>query len=474
MKKYMLIALAVLFAGGAVEVHAQSFLKKVGKAIEKEVEKGVEHGINRLKGSRSQTAPAQEQSQAQSQPQPQAASVIRTSSMAPTMGATEPAEYAKTGKINNHEWVDLGLPSGTLWATCNVDAATPEQPGKHYAWGEVATKSSYAASNSKYYNKAADDVAGDKTSDVATAKWGSGWRMPTKAEFDELVRYCNRRYVQKNGRWGEELTSVFNKKSIFLPATGSKEGTSLHEASGCGMYWTSTPQKDQWNNGAHNYHFGAALGEMGVGERSEGFAVRPVAATNNLISTPSQGETNGHPWVDLGLPSGTKWATCNVGATASEQPGLFFSWGEVTPITDKTSSKNKTSGRWVSGIAGSTTYDAATAHWGEGWRMPNKRQFQELLDNCTFEWTYLGRTRGCKVISKINGNYIFLPASGRITSSSSDPYPDQLHQIARYWASTPLQDSHYYDADRFMCASNFVGIGVEERKYGFSIRPITQ
>ena len=71
MKKYMLIALAVLFAGGAVEVPAQSFLKKVGKAIEKEVEKGVEHGINRLKGSRSQTAPAQEQSQAQSQPQPQ-------------------------------------------------------------------------------------------------------------------------------------------------------------------------------------------------------------------------------------------------------------------------------------------------------------------------------------------------------------------------------------------------------------------
>lgn len=491
MKKILLMMLAVLLSGGMVEANAQSFLKKVGKAIEKEVEKGVEDGIqkglNRLKGSPAKESPAQAQPEPEAPQAPQAAPAAQPAkqpaaaqsapsggSIAPTVGLTQPQEYAKRGKVNNHEWVDLGLPSGTLWATCNVDATAPAQPGRHYAWGEVATKSSYDAANSKYYKKSAQDVSGNKASDVATAKWGSGWRMPTKAEFDELVYYCNWDYVQEGGRWGAKLTSTRNKESIFLPATGSKDGAVLDEGSTCGMYWTSTPLQDQWNTGAHQYHFGGALGEMGVGERSSGYAVRPVAVAKNMVSTPHQGETNGHQWVDLGLPSGTKWATCNVGATATEQHGLYFSWGEVTPITDKESSKNKTSGRWVSGIAGSTTYDAAAALWGEGWRIPTKTQFQELVDNCTFEWTYLGRIRGCKATSKINGNYIFLPAAGQINSSSSDPYPSSMHQLGRYWASTPSKDSHYYDADAILVSESIVVVGTHERRIGLAIRPVTK
>ena len=483
--------LAVLLSGGMVEANAQSFLKKVGKAIEKEVEKGVEDGIqkglNRLKGSPAKESPAQAQPEPEAPQAPQAAPAAQPAkqpaaaqsarsggSIAPTMGLTQPQEYAKRGKVNNHEWVDLGLPSGTLWATCNVDATAPAQPGRHYAWGEVAVKSSYVASNSKYYKKSADDVAGNKASDVATAKWGSGWRMPTKAEFDELVHYCNWSYVQKGGRWGAQLSSRVNDQSIFLPATGSKEGTSLQEASGCGMYWTSTPLDDQMNNGAHEYHFGGALGEMGVAERSYGFAVRPVAATKNMISTPSQGELNGHQWVDLGLPSGTKWATCNVGAASSEHHGEYFAWAEVTPILDKESPKTKARGKWMSGIAGSTSYDAATAHWGEGWRMPTKTHFQELLDNCTFEWTYLGRSLGCKVTSKINGNYIFLPAAGRMPSHPTYPYPSDLNQTARYWASTPSKDSHYINADGFLCVEKYIGTTLQDRKDGYPIRPITQ
>lgn len=488
MKKYLLIAFALLLSASVVDANAQGFLKKVGKAIERGVTKGVERGIEKgaeksvnkgvdqLKGSISSRPAAQQQAQtAQPDSAAQAPAPVSKArqSIVPTIGATQP-QFALTGKQGNHEWVDLGLPSGTLWATCNVDAAAPEQPGKHYAWGEVAVKSSYVASNSKYYKKSADDVAGNKASDVATAKWGSGWRMPTKAEFDELVHYCNWSYVQKGGRWGAQLSSSVNDQSIFLPATGSKEGTSLQEASGCGMYWTSTPLDDQMNNGAHEYHFGGALGEMGVAERSYGFAVRPVAATKNMISTPSQGELNGHQWVDLGLPSGTKWATCNVGATSSEDHGEYFAWAEVTPILDKESPKTKARGKWMSGIAGSTSYDAATAHWGEGWRMPTKTHFQELLDNCTFEWTYLGRSLGCKVTSKINGNYIFLPAAGRMPSHPTYPYPSDLNQTARYWASTPSKDSHYINADGFLCVEKYIGTTLQDRKDGYPIRPITQ
>lgn len=136
----------------------------------------------------------------------------------------------------------------------------------------------------------------------------------------------------KNGRWGAEFTSPKTKNTLFLPATGSKEGTSLHKASGCGMYWTSTPyQKEGYYNGAHEYHFGGALGEMGIAERYYGYAVRPV--TNYTVKTeiPSSGEINGYKWVDLGLPSGLKWATYNLGSKAVDQDGSHYAWGETIP-----------------------------------------------------------------------------------------------------------------------------------------------
>ncbi len=391
----------------------------------------------------------------------------------PTAGQSQ-AKITSSGKLNNHEWVDLGLPSGTRWATCNIDATSPSQPGRHYAWGEIATKGSYVAENSKYNKKDVDDFSGNKSCDVAAAKWGSGWRMPTKAEFDELLHYCNWRYVQKDGRWGALISSTVNDKSIFLPATGYKDGTSTHEASGCGMYWTSTPLKNQYNSGAHEYHFGGGLGEMGVSERSYGYAVRAVVDNKDMVNTPSQGETNGHKWVDLGLPSGTKWATCNVGATSSEHHGEYYAWAEITPILDKTSPKNGVRGKWMSGIATSATYDVATAQWGEGWRMPSKADFQELLDNCTWEWTYLDRIRGCKVTSKINGNYIFLPAAGVIYPNSTYPYPDDLGNVGRYWASTPSNDSHNINADGILCTQKFVGHGTQDRRNGFPIRPVVK
>ncbi len=478
MKRYLFVTFTLLFAIGAGQVEAQSFLKKMGKAIEKEVGKTVENKLNQLKEKsqpkQTEEQPAQEAAQpSHANATAKAAPAAKNKLVTPTIVESQ-ANYAQSGTLNNHEWVDLGLPSGTRWATCNVDAATPSQPGKHYAWGEIATKSSYTTANNKFYKKPADDFSGDKTKDVAAAKWGNGWRTPTRAEFDELVFYCNWKYVQKGGRWGAEISSPLNGKSIFLPATGMKDGTSLQETSGCGMYWTATPLSDQWNSGAHEYHFGGALGEMGVSERSYGYAVRPVTDNPDMINTPSQGETNGHQWVDLGLPSGTKWATCNVGAASSEHTGEYYAWAEVTPILDKQSPKNKTRGKWMSGIAGSTKYDAATAQWGEGWRIPSKAQFQELLDHCTWEWTSLGRMKGCKVTSKINGNYIFLPASGHIGSASIYNYPNGLNDLTYYSASTPSNDSYYYKADGFMLSKRNVGTSLIDRKDGYPIRPVTK
>lgn len=485
MKKYIISVFALL-AVCSVEMSAQNLLNRIGKAIEKEVEKEVgkevqkrinqfKKDVNKQEQQAAEAAPAAEQTPEQAPAAGQAAASVpvkKNKAIVPVVIEEQTNDAPVSGSMNGYEWVDLGLPSGTLWASCNVGASKPSQSGSLYAWGETSTKSSYTQENSAFYGKETSDFSADKSKDVAAAKWGEGWRMPTREEFDELLFYCNWKYVQRDGRWGSELSSTINNQSIFLPVTGYKDGSKHEDASGNGMYWTSTPQDNQWNNGCHVYQFGGALGEMSASERSYGLAVRPVADNKSMIDIPSQGETDGYQWVDLGLPSGRKWATRNVGAATSEHLGDFFAWAEVTPVLDKESKKNKTRGKWMSGIGGSTSYDAAAANWGEAWKMPTKADFQELMENCTWEWTSLGRVKGCKATSKINGNYIFFPAAGIMHPNSSYAYPDDRAKSACYWASTPSEDQHYLNADAFMMIKNYINTAVKDRREGYPIRPV--
>lgn len=274
MRRKIFIALALILSVNIADVGAQSFLKKMKESVEKEVKTKVEQEwekrVNGKKGKQQEQTQT-EQKQDSKSSSSQASSQEQKAKKTTSVGSNGPV----TGKVNGHEWVDLGLPSGTRWATCNVDATSPEKPGKHYAWGETVTKASYTEATSKFYQKSASDISG-KANDVATLKWGEAWRTPTKKEFEELLDYCDWKYVQKNGRWGVQLTSIKNKQSIFLPATGSMDGTKLDEPNGCGMYWTSTPYNERGNCCSHEYHFGAALGEMGFSVRYYGYAIRPV------------------------------------------------------------------------------------------------------------------------------------------------------------------------------------------------------
>lgn len=510
MKKLSFIALALLLSVGTAEVSAQSFLKKLSNTVKKEVEKQVTNevkkqvskGIDKLTDGKQEEQPQQQQEQAaqqaatqqtvqpqqaapaqaqaaQPQAQPQAQAAPHEKQKRPSDGVQEAAtiddtfEYGPiTGDVGGHKWVDMGLPSGTRWAVTNLDAAAPEQPGKHYAWGEIASKTSYTTATSKQNGKDIDDISGNKTYDAAAAKWGSSWRMPTEREFSELVFYCNWKYVQKGGRWGVEFTNYKNGNTLFLPATGSKDGTATHEASGCGMYWTSTPYKDAKNNGAHEYHFGAALGEMGIGERYYGFAIRPVTSYDVKIEIPSSGEINGHKWVDLGLPSGTKWATCDVGSESVDDISEHYSWGEVITYFDESGKKNKMSGKQSGDIAGNPTYDVARAKWGGSWRLPTEEEFKELIDNCTFEHTRVGRRLGMKVTSKTNGNYIFLPASGNCRNRTYDR-PNDIDKIANYWTSTPARGDYHYEAYGFCILKTSYYMTTFDRNAGASIRPVS-
>ena len=145
--------------------------------------------------------------------------------------------------------------------------------------------------------------------------------------------------------------------------------------------------------------------------------------------------------MDLGLPSGLKWATYNVGATSAEQLGRLFKWGEIYDIYDKRP-KNNLSKKPIRDIQGNPAYDAARANWGETWRLPSEEDFQELLDNCTIAFAYICGTRGFKLTSKINGKYIFLPEAGH-DSTGNETWHGIGWKHCVYWSSTS-KDLYYY------------------------------
>ena len=157
------------------------------------------------------------------------------------------AARATTGVHNGHEWVDLGL--SVLWATCNVGASSPSDYGNYYAWGETDTKSSYTEENSKTYSVDLPDISGNPKYDAATANWGSGWRMPTKAEFEELVDKCDLEWTIQDGRRGLRVTGL-NGNSVFLPAAGRRNEIYYGVGKGC-EYWGSTSKGGSTNDAFH-------------------------------------------------------------------------------------------------------------------------------------------------------------------------------------------------------------------------------
>lgn len=164
-------------------------------------------------------------------------------------------ETMNRGTTNGHEWVDLGLPSGVKWATCNVGASNPSDYGDYYAWGETTTKSQYEVTNcfdlvecSLHYGDPEHTEWGvykldgdtvltpDSGHDAARENWGGTWRMPTEEELKELIDCCNWEWSQKGGTNGFLVTGP-KGNSIFLPAAGYRGAFVGGEG---GNYWSSS------------------------------------------------------------------------------------------------------------------------------------------------------------------------------------------------------------------------------------------
>ncbi|MBR6775667.1 MAG: DUF1566 domain-containing protein [Bacteroidales bacterium] len=487
----------------------------------------------------------------------------------------EEGEVLYSGSINGYKYIDLGLPSGLKWATCNVGASSPEDYGDYFALGETETKSEYTESNSLTYGLTISELqsqgyidgSGNLTPshDAATANWGGSWRMPTKAELEELIDECTWTWTAQGGKKGHKVTGP-NGNSIFLPAAGHRVGSSFYNAGEDGFYWSSTPY-ESGSIYAYFLHFLSDNQYVGCVNRDNGYTVRPVSGvqlptvtTNDVTNITSSSATcggnvtfdggfditargvcwstnpnptindnktsdgngtgsftssitgltanityyvrayatnekgtsygeqrsfttldpptiNGHEYVDLGLPSGLKWATCNVGASSPEDYGDYFAWGETETKSEYTESNSLTYGLTISELqsqgyidgSGNLTpsHDAATANWGGSWRMPTKVELEELYNECTWTWKTQNGVKGYKVTGP-NGNHIFLPAAGwrRGTSLYSDG------GNGSYWSSTPGDD--YDGAYGLSFGGGFDSVSTCFRDGGETVRPVSE
>ena len=499
------------------------------------------------------------------------------------------------------DYVDLGLPSGTLWATRNVGAANPEDYGDYFAWGETAPKETYTWSNytlcdgsewsmTKYEPTAFwrhDELELEPIDDAADNNWDVSWCMPSEGQVMELINSCSWQFTQKNGVNGSLVTGP-NGNTIFLPATGYRSNSSLSRAGTSGYYWSSTVKYNEekyafyltcYSNTANcmAYYPGRSagltvrpvrrpfadvpplfikqrdldLGEVPIGVTrtdeltiinntdedltltvavDEPFSLKEeediamdltieipagsIAAVTVEFTTDAPGDFNGHvtfqspafaggekvipvharaindvaqhQYVDLGLPSGTLWATCNIGASSPEECGDYFAWGETMPKDYYAWSSYKwnissTIGYELTKYCLEDLYgcggfvdgkeeldpadDAAYVNWGPQWRMPTMEQFEEMYNKCALSWKQQNGVYGM-LFTGPNGRSMFLPVTG--LRVGCERYYSSYE--GNCWSRTCYNDSRnaiyfsYYSEDWYM----FYG----KRCYGLPVRPV--
>lgn len=220
------------------------------------------------------------------------------------------------------------------------------------------------------------------------------------------------------------------------------------------------------------------------GSKPRSNQAKPSSSSRNVVKiSEPDGYINGHGYVDLGLPSGTKWATCNIGAISPEQHGDYFAWGETNGFNNGKTETSWSTYKWCNGSSKSLTKyntekkrgivdnkteldledDAAYVNWGAEWRMPSIEQFWELIDHryTSTMATKLRGLDGLKIKSKKNGHSLFLPLAD---FSSTD------HGI--YW-SRSLSDFESCDACYLVFDLGFPpGSNCMYRYLGHSVRPV--
>lgn len=243
------------------------------------------------------------------------------------------------GTDNEFEYVDLGLPSGLRWATCNIGATEPLELGTIFSFQEIDWDLlELLAANlevTEYLNPNLKDNAlyFDPTKeDPAQKIMGGNWRMPTREDFDELAAYCSILQGWIGDVYGVSIIGP-NGNTIFAPATGLYvKGHNLAEIDRAqvGAYWSRTSYEVDADS-FPGFFAGTFTEEEILSEKMPyfmGMAIRAVSDPCNREATGNDGSENENQYVDLGLKSGIKWGYANLGATTPYENGKYYSWIE--------------------------------------------------------------------------------------------------------------------------------------------------
>lgn len=358
------------------------------------------------------------------------------------IGATSPEEYG-----DYFAWGETSPQSNNKYSW---DSYSWSAQGDSHSFTKYCSNPNYG----NYYCIWDRNYILDPTDDVAVVKLGDKWRMPTESEMDELRNQCTWTWVDDDERTGYIVSSQANGNSIFLPAAGRRYNNQIESNSG--NYWTSSIgsgdsryAKAIWFSSSSTMRFDCT--------RSCGLTIRPVYSDSNIpVSYVSNYEfqqielTPGNSYTlrayvspELATNPSVFWSSSNpsVAAVSSEGRVSAVSEGEAT-ITMTTEDGGKTatcmvivspetelkyvdlglSVKWSAKNVGAAlpedygvllSWDEAiSTDLGAGWRLPTSSDWKELTDNCTWTWEAKNGNRGLRVVSKINGNSLFLPACG--------------------------------------------------------------
>ena len=410
-------------------------------------------------------------------------------------------------------YVDLGLPSGNLWAECNLGASSPEAYGDYYAWGEVKPKQVYTYPNHKWYKEGAPSLGFTKYNnedgkltlededDAVIQKLGNGWRTPTLADFRELTnqKYTTIEKTTLNGVAGYQITSKKNKKSIFIPFAGFKndkpQTREIFADETVAVCMTNQRRIDDQVFNCWTFAFEEDRIRRYGKRRPDGISIRPVKGPG--VPVPNN-------CVDLGLASGVLWAKCNIGTTEPTQLGNYYAWGELSPNKKEYYSTNykhfdkygvikynEKDGKTVLELED----DAARDNLGVGYRIPTKADWEELLEDC--KWEAVTVTLPIELdpsqkksiarwkVTGPNGNSIVLPMTGGFKADGWGVMPDYdtYYTTANlYPAELQLDEDKYQEAVALtwpMYAEETASGSIEEpsfgsiyRDFGVVVRPV--
>ena len=354
--------------------------------------------------------------------------------------------------------VDLGL--SVDWSPWNIGGSSATDNTHLYGWGDpTGTVTSTIRGHYAIGLPETSDanIAGNANYDIAAKQWGDGWRMPTKEEFTELYNGCN---VETTSVNGQGVYKFINKqdsnKYIVIPFNGGARWGQRLDASDTPFYWTANGVSEDGALKGVNAQLLPTSYEEQHYSKCYGMQIRPVkqkggSSTGGNTGGEGQqeqpigeGATQDFTFVDLGLPTHTKWATCNVGAETPLDSGAYFAYGCTEETTDFSQSNYP---YYINGayrapgggnVCGNVDYDAAAKVSGRIAQMPTKDQIRELISSCTWEWKerYNGSYTNGYLVTGSNGNSIFMPACGHygVYMSSGQSELNGAGTTGYYWS----------------------------------------